>query len=87
VIWLQRRVTLGSLPPAIREQLGQPWTAEDDAWFERFQRRVHRVFAVTPRPIRTLGPRLQGVGFLWLAGRHVRQFDERLAARAGTTAA
>jgi uncharacterized protein (DUF2236 family) len=86
VLRLQRRVTLGSLPPAIREQLGQAWTAADDAWFERFQRRARRAVALTPRPLRTAGPRLEGLGFLWLAGRHVRQFDEKMAARAARAA-
>jgi uncharacterized protein (DUF2236 family) len=82
VLRLQRRVTLGSLPPAIRDQLGQPWTAADDAWFERFQRRVRRASGFVPRPLRVAGPRVEGLLFLWLAGRHVRQFDEKMAARA-----
>ena len=87
LLGLQRRVTLGSLPRPIRDQLGQRWTAADDAWFARFQRRTRRVMSLTPRPLRTAGPRLQGLGFLWLAHRHVRQFEARAAARPTTSTA
>jgi uncharacterized protein (DUF2236 family) len=77
---LQRRVTLGSLPPSIRDQLGTTWTAEDQDRFERLQRRVRAVMRATPRPIRVAPQRLQGVVYLGLARRHVRQFRVRQAA-------
>jgi uncharacterized protein (DUF2236 family) len=80
VLALQRRFTLGSLPPTVRAQLGVTWTDEDQARFERAQHRVRSVFAAVPRAVRTAGPRLQGVGLLWLAQRHVRQWEARQAA-------
>jgi uncharacterized protein (DUF2236 family) len=79
VLSLQRRFTLGSLPPAVRDQLGVTWTEDDQARFERSERRVRAVFAALPRAVRTAGPRLQGVGLLWLARRHVRQWEARQA--------
>jgi hypothetical protein len=48
---------------------------------------VRGVFRVTPRPLRVAGPRLNGVLLLWLAARHVRQFDEKRAAAAAKPAA
>ena len=76
---LQRLYTLGTLPASIREQLGAGWSDRDQARFDRVQRRVRRLFAITPRALRTGGVRLQGLGLLWLARRHVRQFDRRQA--------
>jgi uncharacterized protein (DUF2236 family) len=86
VLALQRRTTLGSLPPSIREQLGVPWTERDQARHDRFERQVRALFRATPRPLRTAGTRAQGVVFLALARRHVRQLRERQAAtsRLGT---
>jgi uncharacterized protein (DUF2236 family) len=77
---VQRLFTLGSLPGTIRDQLGAPWDARSQARFDRAQRLVRRTFRATPRPLRVLGPRLNGVFLLWLATRHVRQFDEKRAA-------
>jgi uncharacterized protein (DUF2236 family) len=77
VLSLQRRFTLGSLPAAVRDQLGVTWTDDDQARFERAERRVRAVFSALPRAVRTAGPRLQGVGLLWLAQRHVRQWEAR----------
>jgi uncharacterized protein (DUF2236 family) len=82
VLSLQRNVTLGSLPASIRDQLGAPWSDRDQARYERVQRTARRLFAVTPRALRTAGPRVGGLGYLWLARRHVRQFDQRMAAKA-----
>ncbi len=73
----QRLFTLGSLPAPIRAQLGVTWTARSQARYDRAQRAVRRVFKVTPAPLRTAGPQLNGVFLLWLAGRHVRQFELR----------
>jgi uncharacterized protein (DUF2236 family) len=86
---VQRRATLGSLPPRIREQLGQRWSDDDQARYDQMQRRVRRLFTLTPRPIRTAGPRAMGLGYLWLAQRHVRQFHDRQtsAAPSGTPGA
>jgi uncharacterized protein (DUF2236 family) len=76
---LQRRFTLGTLPPAIREQLGVTWTDVDQASFERTARRVRATFGATPRALRTAGNRLSGHWLLWLAERHVRQWEARHA--------
>jgi uncharacterized protein (DUF2236 family) len=79
---LQRRFTLGTLPPAIRGQLGVPWTADDQARFERSEHRVRTLFRATPRPVRTAGVRLQGRALLHLAARHVRQWEQAQATKA-----
>ena len=80
----QRQATLGSLPPRIREQLGVQWTDRDQARYERTVRRTRWVLNRLPRPVRTAGVRAQGVGLRALAGRHVRQFDERMVSSTTT---
>jgi uncharacterized protein (DUF2236 family) len=82
VLRLQRRFTLGTLPGAIRDQLGVPWTADDQARFEVSEQRVRKLFQATPRPLRTAGPRLQGQALLRLATRHVRQWEQAQPANA-----
>jgi uncharacterized protein (DUF2236 family) len=79
---VQRLFTLGSLPAPIRDQLGATWGARQQARYDRGQRWVRWWFARTPRPVRTAGPRLNGRFLLWLARRHVRQFDQRQRAAA-----
>ena len=79
VLRLQRLLTVGLLPPSLRERFGFPWTAADQARFDRATRRARAVFRVVPRPVRTLGTRVQGVYLLWLARRHVRAFDAKQA--------
>ena len=74
---LQRFYTLGFLPPHVREQLGVPWTGRDAARYKRVQWLARTWFFMVPRPLRTAGPRLNGHFLLWLAKRHVRQFDAR----------
>jgi uncharacterized protein (DUF2236 family) len=80
---LQRLYTLGSLPPGLRDQLDVSWTDADQARYERVQRRVRSVFRALPTPIRTAGNRLGGPAILWMAGRHVHQFEAKQAQRAG----
>ena len=87
LLGLQRLVTLGTLPAAIRDQLGVAWTSADQHRFERAERRVRAVFRSTPRTVRTAPNRLSGQLLLWQAARHVRQWEARMAARASTGAA
>ncbi len=79
---LQRWFTVGTTPPAIREQLGLAWDDAAERRFERAQGAVRRVFRVTPRPVRVGGNLVLNQMLLWQAGRHVRQFDEKQHARA-----
>ena len=74
---LQKLLTLGSLPAPIRDQLGQRWGASEQARYERTQRRARRVFGAVPRPLRTAANRLGGVGLLWMAQRHIDQFESK----------
>ncbi len=83
----QRLFTLGSLPPAVREQLGVPWSDAEQARYERARRRVRRAFHVLPRPVRTAGNRAGGPFMLWMAARHVKQFDAKRGTRAGEAGA
>lgn len=79
---LQRTFTLGSLPPRLRRELGFDWSAADQARYDRLRHRIRRVMRATPRAVRTAGTRANNVYLLWLAERHVRQFDEQMALRA-----
>jgi len=74
---LQRLLTVGSLPPSLRDQFGFAWTDADQRRHDPTVRRLRQLFRVTPRPIRTFGTRVQGVYLLWLARRHVRAFEAR----------
>jgi uncharacterized protein (DUF2236 family) len=73
----QRLFTLGTLPPAVRAQLGVPWSDADQARYERARQRVRRVFAALPRGVRTAGNRAGGPVMLRMAARHVRRFEAR----------
>lgn len=77
-----RTLTLGMLPPALRSSFGFSWSADDERRFGRATERTRRVFAATPRAVRTSSTQLQGVYLLRLARRHVRRFDERRSATA-----
>ena len=79
---LQRLFTIGTTPPAIREQLGLPWDDAAERRLERAQGVVRTVFRITPRPVRVGGNLALNQVLLWRAGRHVRQFDEKQHARA-----
>ena len=78
---VQRFYTLGFLPPQIRDQLGRPWTERDEKRYHRLQGAIRAWFYMVPRPLRTAGPRINGSFLLWLARRHVRQFDKRMGSR------
>lgn len=77
LLGLQRRFTLGTIPATIREQLGVPWTSDDQARFERAERRVRALFRSTPRAVRTAPNRVTGPVLLWQAARHLRRWEER----------
>lgn len=78
---LQRLFTLGSLPPAVRDQLDATWGEREQARYERAQRVVRRTFRTLPRVVRTSGNRVGGPILLWMAARHVRQFEAKERAR------
>ncbi|MGQ0833162.1 MAG: oxygenase MpaB family protein [Microthrixaceae bacterium] len=82
---LQRRFTLGTLPPEIRDQLGVTWTAHDQRRFDTTERRVRALFRATPRALRTAPNRAAGPLLLWQAERHVRQWDARRRIRTPAT--
>lgn len=68
---LQRRLTLGQLPPSIRDQFGFAWTGADERAYRASRRRTRRVYQSVPRPVRTATTRLQGVYLLHQAESHV----------------
>ncbi len=82
----QRMFTLGSLPPGLRDQLDAEWSERDQVRYEKARRRVRRVFSAVPRPVRTFGNVIGGPGLLWMAARHVRQFEAKQATRARAAA-
>lgn len=87
LLGLQRVMTLGAVPKALRDQLGVAWSPSDQARYERAERRLRAVFRSTPRSVRTAPNRLSGPILLWQAARHVRQWEARTAARSSGSAA
>lgn len=79
----QRLLTVGSLPATLRAQFGFAWSPDDEVRLARATRRLRTLFGLTPRPVRTLGARVQGVFLLGLAHRHLRAFDARAAISGG----
>ena len=77
LLLLQRLFTLGSLPEPVRGQLDVTWGPREQARYDRAQRTVRSVFRALPRPIRTAGNRVGGPVLLWMAARHVRQFEDK----------
>jgi uncharacterized protein (DUF2236 family) len=49
---LHRFLTLGYLPEPFRDELGYPWTARDQARFDRITRLLARANRTMPRPLR-----------------------------------
>lgn len=47
-----RWVTAGLLPPRLRAEMGMDWTADDERRFGRLLRRLGRVSATLPAPLR-----------------------------------
>ena len=48
---INRLVTLGMLPPAIRSQYGFGWTPRDERAFHRWLRRLKAIRSVMPAPL------------------------------------
>lgn len=71
----QRLYTLGSLPEAVRDQLGVRWDSDDEVAHARLRRRARRAFAALPATVRTAGNVAAGPVLLRQAARHVRAFD------------
>jgi uncharacterized protein (DUF2236 family) len=49
-------LSVGTLPPSLRQRIGVPWTADDDARFERQVGRLRATFSVVPGPLLQLSP-------------------------------
>lgn len=81
----QKLVTLGSLPPALRDQLPVRWGAREQARYDRVERTVRRLFRATPYALRTAPTRLSLLVMVPLAQRQVDKFDAQQAARAAGT--
>lgn len=83
---LQALLTVGMLPPSLRDQFGLTWDEHQQARFDRILRRARRASRMAPRPLRTAGTWLNGRHLLWLAARHVRHFDDQQALRSAQRA-
>lgn len=77
----QRLLTIGRMPPSLRDQFGFGWTARDEARLAKTEKRARWLMQHTPRAVRTAGPKANGVYLLWLARRHVKAFEEMHAGR------
>jgi uncharacterized protein (DUF2236 family) len=74
---LQRRFTVATLPPPIREQMGFAFDDRDAERHERARRAIRRTFRATPVAIRTAGNRAGGRLLLWQASRHVAAWEAK----------
>ncbi len=68
---LNRLVAVGTTPEPLREQFGFPWDRCREQQLVRVRSTASRLFAVTPRPVRTTPGWLNGRLLLWQAGRRV----------------
>lgn len=60
-------LSVGTLPASLRRRIGLPWTADDDARFNRQVRRLRTLFSVVPAPLLRLPPTMPYLarGRLW----------------------
>lgn len=77
VLSWQRVLSIGTLPARLREQYGFTWTERDQVRLERLQGRTRAAVRLTPRALRTAPTRLNNVQLLWMAQRHVREFEAK----------
>lgn len=68
---LNRLVAVGTTPDPLREQLGLAWDRRREQQLARVRSTASRLFAVTPRQVRTAPGWLNGRLLLWQAGRRV----------------
>jgi uncharacterized protein (DUF2236 family) len=45
-------IAVGTLPPVIRERIGEPWTGRDERWFRRFRALVRHTAPAMPTRLR-----------------------------------
>jgi len=83
---LFRLVSVGTLPPTIRERFGFSWSDTQQRRLDRVHAAARRTFAVVPRPARVGPVHLNGRLLLWQARRHVSQFDAKHPEVAATAA-
>lgn len=74
---LFRLVTVGTLPPAIRDGFQLPWSAQQQRRLDRVHAVARRTFQVLPRAARVGPVHLNGRLLLWQAARHVAQFEAK----------
>lgn len=84
---VQRLVTVGTLPPSLREQFGLPWRGSDQHRLDRVHARARAAFQATPAAVRVAPVHAHGRLLLRQARRHVAAFDARQAARSTEAAA
>ena len=75
---VHRLAAIGMTPPSLRDQLDLDWSPRQQRRLDRVLDGARAAFAFTPRSARTFPGWLNGRYLLWLARRHVRQFDGRL---------
>jgi uncharacterized protein (DUF2236 family) len=68
---LNRLVAVGTTPEPLREQFGFAWDRRREQQLSRVRSTASRLFAVTPRQVRTTPGWLSGRVLLWQAGRRV----------------
>ena len=76
-IRVHRLLSVGRLPGDLRQQFHFTWTERDQTRLSRVTSLARTTFRALPKTVRTAGTRVSGRYLLAVAGRHVRQFEER----------
>jgi uncharacterized protein (DUF2236 family) len=74
---IERLITVGTLPPPIRDQIGFAWNDGRQRRLDRCRTAIRVATQLQPRPIRTAPNWLGGRVLLHQARRHVAQFESR----------
>lgn len=74
-----RLLSVGLLPPRLREELGFTWTDRDAARFDAARRRLRALMRACPRSLRTAPGRINNAVLLRQARRHVNHWQARHA--------
>ena len=79
---VQRLVSIGTLPPVLRERFGYDWTDDDERRLRAVHARARRIFRLVPKAVRVGPVHLNGRILLRQARSHVAAFDEKVAVSA-----
>lgn len=74
---VERLITIGTTPPAIREQVGLSWNDDRQRRLDLCQGLIRTAVRLQPRPVRTAPSRLGGQLLMYQARHHLADFQAR----------